>query len=108
MDRRDSDERSSSSCVGEAYEVNDSMHEEGTTAGSRPSWSLQSILPPQKPGRPGTGSHHIPMAARQDKACPRHPRRKTDRAWSSAVSTTSVIGDVGDVESALKWVCAVG
>jgi hypothetical protein len=104
MGRRDSDERPSSSCVEEAYEVDDSMHEEGTTAGSRPSWSLQSIPPQQKHERLGTGSHRSLSAETQCKACGHEPHRPTGQAWASTVSTTSVIGDVGNVECALMSV----
>ena len=84
------------------------MNEEGTTAGSSPSWTLQSILPPQKPERPGTGNHRSPPAVRQGKGCNEQFHWPTGQAWASTVSTTSVIGDVGDVESALKRVYAVG
>jgi hypothetical protein len=81
-----------------------SMHEEGTTAGSRPSWSLQSIPPQQKHERLGTGSHRSLSAETQYKACGHEPHRPTGQAWASTVSTTSVIGDVGNVECALMSV----
>lgn len=78
-----------------------SRHEGEMTAGSSPSWSLQSILPQQKHERPGTGSHRNPSAKTQGKACPHQPRRTTDHAWSSAASMSSAIGIVGGI---LKWV----
>lgn len=91
-DRRDSDERPSSFCVEEAYEVDGSTHEGEMTAGSSPSWSLQSILPLQKPERPGTGSHRSPLAVRKGRACDHQARRSTGHAWSLAALTSSVFG----------------